>query len=610
MCRASAVAFLHDYEAMIDINPLVTDRHRIPPPRDADPDEAACVWYRLTDAVAMPWSTSPSPKAGADSTTAKSKPGNVSYTCTFHPLPDGLQTHCRAPLGVDIRNRWTVGGNEPGEPRQPVELGLDALGAPASGLYLREDVELRCNRLMAGFTLNNEVAMAVSPMDNSPITKPSSLSVSSPALTQKPTPPRVQPPQKQQQKKPYRPLSQQYTPSSYSPSEAHQQYQQHRQQQQQQPHHIGRQHQHSHSYPNNLPPSKLPPSSNMPVAASQAAGSLPLQQNKSTTSTLQAQQQNQHNQRSLHPLFPQADGIQSRISTEPSSLSSSPSPQQNPPAVRYDQLNLTASPLTRLQLQLPRVSASSLSLRPMTTPAAEMGDTSVNIKSINNNQFSEKQQRHTLYQQLLPPLIFSAQEVVSSEPRRKSTGSDSASASETSIASGSSSISSHDINLCPSTLRIGGQVQQPANSNTSRPSVPALPVQTYLPFQPLRSAQEAPQMVVVNAAKAHSEETAEEKAAPAGQVAPAKPQIAYPEMSPYISNNMNNNDDEYEDILVFTPISASDSLMRQNGLYPPIDFAEFDDTIGRENSAAVASSGAAPLPEWQQRRKFLSQDTP
>lgn len=36
----------------------------------------------------------------------------------------------------------------PGEPREPVELGL---GAPQSGLYLREDVDIRCNFLMAGF---------------------------------------------------------------------------------------------------------------------------------------------------------------------------------------------------------------------------------------------------------------------------------------------------------------------------------------------------------------------------------------------------------------------------------------------------------------------------
>lgn len=36
----------------------------------------------------------------------------------------------------------------PGEPFEPVELGL---GAPLTGLYLREDVDLRCNIIMASF---------------------------------------------------------------------------------------------------------------------------------------------------------------------------------------------------------------------------------------------------------------------------------------------------------------------------------------------------------------------------------------------------------------------------------------------------------------------------
>ncbi len=73
---------------------------------------------------------------------------DITYTASFHNLVNGVQTHCRAPLGVDIRERWTVNGSLPGEPLQPVELGI---GAPAMGLYLREDVDLRCNVIMSGF---------------------------------------------------------------------------------------------------------------------------------------------------------------------------------------------------------------------------------------------------------------------------------------------------------------------------------------------------------------------------------------------------------------------------------------------------------------------------
>ena len=37
----------------------------------------------------------------------------------------------------------------PGEPRETVELGL--VNAPREGLYLREDVDMKCNIVMSGF---------------------------------------------------------------------------------------------------------------------------------------------------------------------------------------------------------------------------------------------------------------------------------------------------------------------------------------------------------------------------------------------------------------------------------------------------------------------------
>lgn len=61
--------------------------------------------------------------------------GQVEYTAAFNDLPNGVQTHCYAPLGTDIRERWSLGGTLPGEPLEPVEIGL---GAPRQGLYLRE----------------------------------------------------------------------------------------------------------------------------------------------------------------------------------------------------------------------------------------------------------------------------------------------------------------------------------------------------------------------------------------------------------------------------------------------------------------------------------------
>ncbi len=45
--RGTVVDFLQNYEEMIDLNPLVKERHPIHPPADADPEEAKCVWYSL-----------------------------------------------------------------------------------------------------------------------------------------------------------------------------------------------------------------------------------------------------------------------------------------------------------------------------------------------------------------------------------------------------------------------------------------------------------------------------------------------------------------------------------------------------------------------------------
>jgi len=74
--------------------------------------------------------------------------GKVSYNACFHDLENGLQTHCYAPMGLNIKSKWSLGGSLPGEPVAPVELGL---GAPLHGLWLREDVDMKCNIMLTSF---------------------------------------------------------------------------------------------------------------------------------------------------------------------------------------------------------------------------------------------------------------------------------------------------------------------------------------------------------------------------------------------------------------------------------------------------------------------------
>lgn len=147
MSRATVLETLHNHLEMIDLAPSCEERHRIDPPPEATPEEYHCSWYQITDRVLY---------LPAGIYTRK-----VSFKACFHDLADGIQTHVYAPMGLDIKEKWTLGGSLPGEPSAPVEIGK---GLPQSGLYLREDVEMHCNFLMIKFvkaTLKKSLATLV-----------------------------------------------------------------------------------------------------------------------------------------------------------------------------------------------------------------------------------------------------------------------------------------------------------------------------------------------------------------------------------------------------------------------------------------------------------------
>lgn len=82
--RQIVLHFLHDHQEMIDLKPLVKERHPIPPPRHASADENNWQWYSLTEKITyLPGVT-----------------GDVTYTCAFNNLSNGLETHCYAPAGL------------------------------------------------------------------------------------------------------------------------------------------------------------------------------------------------------------------------------------------------------------------------------------------------------------------------------------------------------------------------------------------------------------------------------------------------------------------------------------------------------------------------------
>ncbi|KAL6704356.1 hypothetical protein ACN47E_008312 [Coniothyrium glycines] len=143
--RQLAIDFLHSHSEIIELNPLVTGHAAIKAPRDAPADEFYSTWYEISQRIQYV------PGIG------KMGSGAIKFKGVFHDLPFGLQTHTYAPANVDLRNKWQICGNQPGEPPEPKELGS---GAPPEGLYIREDVEIKCNVAMASFVRKEMKAAA------------------------------------------------------------------------------------------------------------------------------------------------------------------------------------------------------------------------------------------------------------------------------------------------------------------------------------------------------------------------------------------------------------------------------------------------------------------
>ncbi|OAQ63642.1 hypothetical protein VFPPC_14643 [Pochonia chlamydosporia 170] len=135
--RQLALDILHSHSEVITLNPLVLDHKPIPAPRNAASDEFYSTWYEITQRIQFV------PGMGNIGS------GKITFNGCFHDMPWGLQTHIYAPFNIDMRSKYQIGGNQPGvEAPEQREIGL---GAPADGLYLREDIEIKCNITMVSF---------------------------------------------------------------------------------------------------------------------------------------------------------------------------------------------------------------------------------------------------------------------------------------------------------------------------------------------------------------------------------------------------------------------------------------------------------------------------
>ena len=141
--RQLAIDILHSHGEIIELNPLVLGFEGIKAPRDAPADEFYASWYEISQRIQYV------PGIG------RMGSGKIKFRGCFHDMPWGLQTHTYAPANVDLRNKYQICGNQPGEPPETRELGI---GAPPEGLYLREDIQVKCNVTMISFVKKETVA--------------------------------------------------------------------------------------------------------------------------------------------------------------------------------------------------------------------------------------------------------------------------------------------------------------------------------------------------------------------------------------------------------------------------------------------------------------------
>lgn len=138
--RQLAIDILQSHGEVLTLNPLVLGFKPISAPRNAAADEFYSTWYEIEERIQL------IPGMG------KMGSGKIKFNGCFHDMPWGLQTHIYAPMNIDLRNTYRICGNQPGiEPPETREIGLEALGAPADGLYLREDIEIKANITMVSF---------------------------------------------------------------------------------------------------------------------------------------------------------------------------------------------------------------------------------------------------------------------------------------------------------------------------------------------------------------------------------------------------------------------------------------------------------------------------
>ncbi|KAJ5809463.1 uncharacterized protein N7503_001681 [Penicillium pulvis] len=142
--RQLALDILHSHSEIITLNPLVLSHNPIKAPRNASADEYYSTWYEIFQRVQY------LPGFG------KMGSGKISFKGCFENHPWGVKAHTYPPMGIDLLSNFRVEGTQLNEVDGPDSKSRPDLeqripGAPANGLYLLEEVEIKCNITLMAF---------------------------------------------------------------------------------------------------------------------------------------------------------------------------------------------------------------------------------------------------------------------------------------------------------------------------------------------------------------------------------------------------------------------------------------------------------------------------
>ncbi|KAK7984190.1 hypothetical protein PG989_011592 [Apiospora arundinis] len=140
--RQAVIEFLHSHEDIIDLSPLVKERHPIKAPASPPADQQHldhASWWSITDKISyLP---------------GHLLNGQYTYTGAFQSTPTGLEVHVHAPAGTTLKDVWSVVESPCPSSSSSASSSPKSTSTQSeeTGLYIRVDSTARCKFALRAF---------------------------------------------------------------------------------------------------------------------------------------------------------------------------------------------------------------------------------------------------------------------------------------------------------------------------------------------------------------------------------------------------------------------------------------------------------------------------